>query len=97
MLYMCAYTWHPGTTLQQVNDLIAHEASDKDPGVTVRGYYPLVGGGAGYMLMEADDPQRINDYLVPTMGLLAWDVRQVMERNWEQTLAEAVSQGKQRA
>lgn len=97
MLYMCAYTWHPGTTAEKVNQMIAKEASDKDHGVTVRGYYPLVGGGAGYLLMEADDPQRISDYLTPTMGLLAWDVRQVMEKNWDQTLAEAVSQAKKQA
>ena len=87
MLYMCAYTWHPGTTLEEVIRLTA--AEPENPGVTVRGYYGLVGGGAGYFLLEADDPQAINDYLIPSMGLIAWDVRQVIERDFAQEVAEA--------
>ena len=92
MIYMCKYTWYPGTTSEDVNALIAEESPQQDTGVTVRGYYTLVGGGAGYFLLEADDPQHINDYLVPTMGLIAWDVRQVIERDWEQVTVDVAKQ-----
>jgi hypothetical protein len=73
------------------------EGADREAtsGVTVRGYYGLVGGGAGYFLLEADEPQRINDYLVPSMGLVAWDVRQVIERDWAKELAGAVAKAGQ--
>lgn len=91
MLYMCEYTWHPGTTAEDVTQLLAKEAAQQHTGVTVRGYYYLVGGGAGYFLLEAEDPQRINDYLVPSMGLIAWDVRQVIERDWEHVTADAAA------
>jgi hypothetical protein len=69
---MAQYTWHPGTTIEQITRFMAEGAErEATSGVTVRGYYGLVGGGAGYFLLEADDPQRINDYLVPPMGLVA--------------------------
>lgn len=91
MLYMAHYTWHPGTTLDQVNTLIAQGAAQEaTSGVTVRGYYSLVGGGAGYFLLEADDPQRISDYLIRSLGLVAWDVRQVIEHDWATVQAAAV-------
>jgi hypothetical protein len=88
---MARYTWHPGTTLDQITALMAEGAArEAASDVTVRGYYGLVGGGAGYFLLEADEPQRINDDLVPSMGLVAWDVRQVIERDWAKELAAAV-------
>ena len=90
MLYMCEYTWHPGTTL---DDVVRLQAAAPEPaGVAVRGYYGLVGGGAGYLLLEADDPQAINDFLLPSMGAMAWDVRQVIERDFAQELVEAKQQ-----
>ena len=93
MLYVAEYTWHPGTTLEDVVRLQAEGASSlASSGVTVRGYYGLVGGGAGYLLLEADDPQRINDFLVPTMGRIAYDVRQVIERDFAQEVAAAAQQ-----
>ena len=46
-----------------------------------------------YFLLEADDPQAINDFfLLPSMGAMAWDVRQVIERDFAQELAEAKQQ-----
>jgi len=93
---MAQDTWHPGTTMDQVTELMAEGAErEASSGVTVRGYDGLVGGGAGYVLLEADEPQRTNDDLVPSMGLVAWDVRQVIERDWTKELAAAVERAGQ--
>jgi hypothetical protein len=90
MLYHCAYTWNQGTTAAQVRQLLAE--TEPDPGaagVTVRGYYPFVGGGAGVVLLETDEPEALRAFLVPSFGLVHWDVRAVTEGNWEQELAAA--------
>ncbi len=93
MLYVAEYTWHPGTTLDDVLRIQAEGATTYEAsGVRVRGYYGLVGGGAGYLLLDADDPQAINDFLVPSMGVMAWDVRQVIERDFGHEIAEAARQ-----
>ena len=53
---MAQDTWHPGTTMDQVTELMAEGAErEASSGVTVRGYDGLVGGGAGYFLLEADE------------------------------------------
>jgi hypothetical protein len=90
MLYYCQYTWHPGATLKEVRRQQAGLAPVlEQSGIKVRGYYGLVGGGAGFLLLEADNPQAINDLLVPTMQHLAWDVRQVIERDLMKELRES--------
>ena len=89
MLYHCAYTWNQGTTAEQVKQLIAEVPDPTAAGVTVRGYYPFVGGGAGVFLLETDDPTALRAYLVPTMGHIHWDVRAATEGNWEQERAAA--------
>ncbi len=85
MLYYCAYTWNQGTTEAQVRELMAQ--GEMPQGLTVRGYYPFVGGGAGFMLLETDDPEPLRAFLVPSMGLIHWDVRACTEASWEKTLA----------
>ena len=48
MLYSCAYTWHHGTTLEQVARMNVEHADAGTTGAQmIRGYYGLVGGGAG--------------------------------------------------
>jgi hypothetical protein len=81
MLYHCAYTWNQGTTDSQVRQRIAE--SRPAEGVTVRGYYPFVGGGAGVMLLETDDPEQLRALLVQSMDIIHWDVRACTEGNWE--------------
>ena len=76
MQYYCAYTWHPGTTREQV---ARHVVAEADAGRlrldAVRGSYSLVGGGAGFFILEADDPMEVNRTLSPSMHLMSWDVR----------------------
>ena len=89
MLYHCAYTWHQGTTLEQV---AAHVVRMHDAGVlrpeALRGYYGLVGGGAGVVLLEVDDPTEVNAMLVPSMHLMSWDVRAVIPFDYHADLEE---------
>jgi len=90
MLYMCSYTWNAGTTAENVRKVLARPNAAYDSGkVRVLGYYGIVGGGAGYLLVEADEPQSVNEILVPTMGAIAWDVRQVIERDFAEELVQA--------
>jgi uncharacterized protein DUF3303 len=76
VLWYCAYTWNPGTTVHDVRGriLLQHEAGTNHP-EHIRGWYDMVGGGAGFMLIETDSPQEINDILQPYMDLMDWDVR----------------------
>lgn len=80
MLWYCQYTWHQGTTAEQVRRrlLQQHEADANRPG-NIRGWYSLAGGGAGFMLVETDDPREVTETLQPYMDLVSWDVRAVYE------------------
>jgi hypothetical protein len=89
MLYHCAYTWNQGTTAEQVRQLLIDTPDSVGEGVQVRGYYPFVGGGAGVVLVETDDPDALRTFLVPSMGLIRWDVRAVTEGDLEQEIAAA--------
>jgi hypothetical protein len=89
MLYHCAYTWNQGTTQEQVTRILAQELPPAAASVTVRGYYPFVGGGAGVFLLETEDPAALRAFLVPSFGAVHWDVRAATEGDWEQELAAA--------
>jgi len=82
MLYLCSYTWQPGVSMNAVAERMMHAHSSLiDPAVTVRGWYDLVGGGAGLMILETDDPAAIARTLTPFMDLISYDVRAVTETN----------------
>lgn len=87
MLWYCAYTWHPGTTREQVRQRIVqqHDAGT-NPSDKIRGWYDMVGGGAGFLLVETDNPQAVNDFLMPYMDLMAWDVRGVNALQYDQAI-----------
>ncbi len=44
----------------------------------IRGYYGLVGGGAGFLILETDDPYQVDEFLRPSMHLMSWDVRAII-------------------
>ena len=79
MLYYAAYTWHAHTTAEAVlaRHALQYAAGALDLGL-VRGWYNLVGGGAGFLLLEADDPQAVTDLLQPYSDLMSFDVRAVV-------------------
>ena len=84
MLWYCAFTWHPGTTRQQVAERIVqqHDAGLNYP-ERIRGWYNLAGGGSGFLLVEYDDPRELTSFLQPYMDLISFDVRAVYQLDYE--------------
>lgn len=97
MLWYCAYTWHPGTTREKVRTRILqqHEAGKNMPN-NIRGWYDIVGGGAGFLLVESNDSQEVSDLLQPYMDLMNWDVRAVNPLDYKSAI-ERFRQGTQTA
>ncbi len=87
MLFYCQFTWFPGTTREEV----AHRlVTQHDAGLThperIRGWYNLVGGGAGFLLVDYDDPREVTALLQPFMDLMSFDVRPIYELNYEERI-----------
>lgn len=90
MLWYCSFTWQPGTSYQQVAErLLAQQEAIDSLGKHLKGWYNLVGGGAGFMILETDDPQQVNFLLQPWMDIVSWDVRAILETNPKQVLENA--------
>lgn len=89
MLYLCQFTWYPGTTRQQVAQRVVtqHDAGANHP-ERIRGWYNLVGGGAGFLLVDYDDPRQLTAFLQPYMDLMSWDVRAVTANDYDARIAE---------
>ncbi len=87
MLWYCAFTWYPGTTQEEARKrfLQQHEMGQNRP-EQIRGFYNLVGGGAGFLIIEADDPQELNATLIPYMDLMSFDVRAIYQFDYEQEI-----------
>ena len=87
MLWYCRFTWHSTTLADQVRRRVLeqHEAGTNHP-EKIRGWYNLAGGGAGFMLIEADDPRELTEILEPYMDLVSWDVHGVYELPYEATV-----------
>jgi hypothetical protein len=89
MLWYCAFTWYPQTTRQQVAQRVVqqHDAGRNNP-ERIRGWYNLAGGGAGFLLLEYDDPREVTKFLQPYMDLMSFDVRAAYELDYERRLRE---------
>ena len=83
MLYYCQFTWYPGTTRSQVARRVVeqHDAGLNFP-ERIRGWYNLVGGGAGFLIVDYDDPREETAFLQPYMDLMSWDVRAITENDY---------------
>jgi hypothetical protein len=75
MLWYCRFEWYPGVTREQVAQRVVqqHEAGTNQ-GELIRGWYNLVGGGAGFLLVETDNPDDVTRLLQPYMDLMSWQV-----------------------
>ena len=89
MLWYCRFKWHSNTTRAHVAQRLVqrHEAGLNNP-ERIKGWYNLVGGGAGFLLVEVDDPREVNAFLVPYMDLMSFDVRGIYEVNYDERIAE---------
>ena len=87
MLWYCAWTWHHGTTPIEVAQRVLqqHEAGQNMQD-RIRGWYNLAGGGAGFLIVETNDPRELNQFLQPYMDLMSWDVRAIYELPYESTI-----------
>ena len=54
----------------------------------LKGWYNLAGGGAGFLLVESNDPRELTAFLQPYMDLMSFDVRSVYELKYEERLKE---------
>ena len=89
MIWYCSFTWYPGTTRRQVAQRIVqqHDAGANHP-ERIRGWYNLVGGGAGFLLLEAERPADVTAFLQPYMDLMSWDVRAVTQLEYASRIEE---------
>ena len=89
MLWLCSFTWFPNTRREEVAKRIVqqHDAGMNRPD-RIRGWYNLAGGGAGFLLVEYDDPREVTAFLQPYMDLMSFDVRGVYEIDYEQRVKE---------
>lgn len=97
MLYYCAYTWQPHTTYEKMAQrfLDCEQAGLHRPDCW-RGLYSLAGGGAGFLLVEVDDPRELTEMLQRYKDLVSWDVRAIYELE-HPTVVEHMRQVSQRA
>ncbi|MDP9358022.1 MAG: DUF3303 domain-containing protein [Chloroflexota bacterium] len=89
MLFHCQFTWFPGTHRAVVAQRVVqqHDAGKNNP-ERIRGWYNLVGGGAGFLLVEYDDPRELTAFLQPFMDLMSFDVRAITENDYAATIEE---------
>src|SRR5215212_6411701 len=93
MLWLCSFTWVPNTRREEVAKRIVqqHDAGMNHP-ERIKGWYNLAGGGAGFLLVDYDDPRELTAFLQPYMDLMSWDVRAVYERQYNEAEIESLRQ-----
>ncbi len=89
MLFRCRFTWFPGTTRDQVAQLLVaqHDAGANNQDC-IKGWYNLAGGGAGFLIVEYDDARELTKFLQPYMDLMGFDVRAITELNYGERVEE---------
>ena len=87
MLFYCEFTWYPGVKREVVAQRVVqqHDAGANYP-ERIKGWYNLVGGGAGFLLVDYDTPEELTAFLQPYMDLMSFDVRAVTENAYDSTL-----------
>jgi Pentapeptide repeats (8 copies)/Domain of unknown function (DUF3303) len=89
MLFLCQFTWFPGTTRRAVAQRVVaqHDAGANHPD-RIKGWYNLAGGGAGFLLVEYDDAKELTAFLQPYMDLMSFDVRAITQLDYDDRIAE---------
>jgi hypothetical protein len=54
----------------------------------IRGYYGLVGSGAGFLILDVEDPYALTEMLAPLMRYMTWDVRAIVPYDYDQDIEE---------
>jgi hypothetical protein len=97
VLYYCEFTWFPGTSREEVAQRVVeqHDAGKNNP-EHIKGWFNLVGGGAGFLLVDYDDPREVTAFLQPYMDLMSFDVRAIYELEYADQINQlraSLSQG----
>ena len=89
MLFLCQFTWFPGTSRREVAQRLVtqHEAGANNP-ERIRAWYNLAGGGAGFLIVEYDDIRELTAFLQPYMDLMSFDVRAISELDYNDRVTE---------
>lgn len=89
MLYKCDFTWYPDSTREEVAARVVqqHDAGKNNP-ERIKGWYNLVGGGAGFLIVDYDDPKEVTAFLQPYMDLMSFDVRAITQNDYATTIEE---------
>jgi hypothetical protein len=90
MQWYCRFQWYPHTTREQVakRTLEQHQATGSQRPNMLRGWFNLAGGGAGFLLLETDDPRAVTAFLQPYMDLMSWDVHAIYPLEYEQQIKQ---------
>jgi hypothetical protein len=89
MLFYCEFTWFPGTTAEEVKKrILQQDAAGQNHPERIKGWYTLAGGGAGFLLVEYDDPRQLSNFLQPYMDLMSFDVRAVYQNDYRRALEQ---------
>ena len=89
MLYLCEFTWFPGTSRAEVARRVVqqHDAGANRP-ERIQGWYNLVGGGAGFLIVNYDDPHELTAFLQPYMDLMSFDVRAIYQNDYKRAVEQ---------
>ncbi len=89
MLFYCRFTWYPGTSRDVVaRRVVEQDKIDNSFASRIKSWHTLVGGGAGFLMIEADKPQEVSEILEPYMDLMSWDVHAVTSNSYKEKVAE---------
>ncbi len=89
MLWYCKFKWHENINREQVvrRVLKQHEAGMNHP-EHIKGWYNLAGGGAGFLIIETENPHDLTAFLEPYMDLVDFDVHAVYSIPYDEYIKE---------
>jgi hypothetical protein len=90
MQWYCRYQWYAGTTREQVSKRILerNQATGGGRPSILKEWYNLAGGGAGFLLLETNDPREVTAFLQPYMDLMSWDVHAIYPLEYDEKLKQ---------
>jgi hypothetical protein len=89
MLFYCRFTWSVGTSREAVGRrLLQQDSLGTNHPERIRGWYTLAGGGAGFLLIEAEAPHEVSEIIEPYMDLMTWDVHAVAQNDYATTIED---------
>jgi hypothetical protein len=89
MLWYCRFKWHSHATREQIARRVVqqHDAGANHP-ERIKGWYNLAGGGAGFLIVETDNPHDLTTFLQPYMDLMDVDVHAIYPLDYNQLIGE---------